>query len=175
VDLTADVIPLHDHFIDENLVRLTPNVEIRNTTKAKDFAEKVCVFNHSSVGALKIAAIFHELAQTWAQIRWQDIKSGASITQDIRSLGKVTLVIDSWQKLPQREKTILLKAMTELRFEVDTPYFLIFNQSSEPQTDLEGFAAIDAERLPLDLIQLEQTLDLLLSSDTTGPDFNPVN
>lgn len=174
-DIDSGLVPFGTSFIDEDEINLVPHLEIRETKRTKDFSEKVYVFNKSSISATKLSSIFHDLAQTWAQMRWEDVRSGVSLTQDLRSLGRVTLVIESWQKLPAREKKLLLNSMTELRFEENSPYFLILNQNPKEQSDLEMFACIDAERLPMDTAQLEQTLDLLLSDDQTPPDFNPVN
>ncbi|MGE0632192.1 MAG: hypothetical protein AB7O96_07270 [Pseudobdellovibrionaceae bacterium] len=174
VEPSATILPFENNYIDDEFIRLTPNVQIRESKQPKELSEKVYVFNRPSISPAKLAAVFHELAQTWAQMRWQDVKAGISLAQDLKSLGRVTLIIENWGPLPQREKNLLLQWMTELRFEEGSPFFVIINKESACE-DLEIFATIDADRLPVDSIQLEQTLDMLLTVEKSTPDFNPVN
>lgn len=177
------VIPLGAHVIDEDFVNLLSDVEIRDAKVATEFTEKAYVFNgvptsakaFGATPAQRISAVFHDLAQTWAQIRWSDIRTTVSLAQDLRALGKVTLVIESWSSLPSKEKQQLLKFITELRFEENSPYFLIFQSEHIVDDDLETFAVIEASRLPMNGTQLEQTLDLLLSREKENLDFHPVN
>ena len=120
----------------------------------------------------KIASEVHELTARWASLRFSDIVGNIYSEQDLIALGNITLIVDDVLQLHPQHQEIIYSYL--LNTEKQTgPLFIIGSASSIESLESQdmihvGLAQmlkeqrLEAERLPRDAAQLQETLEFML-------------
>lgn len=125
----------------------------------------------------RLAAQVHDILNTWALVRWSEMRQQIKTSQDIRSLGRMCLFVEDIYLLTEEEK-VLLEEWIATSQATSEPILLLGSSSGWQQISEAGLLPkhllsqaglyqIEADRLPSERRTCEEAIKLLLDKEAS--------